>query len=84
MYFKISKYILNHKAISLLVLLQIAMILLLLIKLPAERCVSEFEFSTNNSSTDNSYIQLDSTHILRSGAYEVIIDYQIQVLIKIL
>ena len=78
MHFKISKYILKHKALSLLVLLQIAMILLLLIKLPAERCVSEFEFSTNNSSTDNSYIQLDSTHILRSGAYEVIIDYQIQ------
>lgn len=54
------------------------MILLLLVKLPAERCVSKFDFTTNNSSTDNMSVQLDCTPSLRSGAYGITINYQMQ------
>ena len=75
---KIRDFIFKHKWLSVVGLLQVAMILLLLVKLPAERCVSKFDFTTNNSSTDNMSVQLDCTPSLRSGAYGITIDYQMQ------
>ncbi len=72
---RINKHILRHKLLLALGLIQIAVILLLLIKLPASRCVNEFNFSSGNSSNDNRAIDLGKDFNLRSGAYELLIDY---------
>lgn len=75
---KIIKDILSHKLLFVLGIFQIAVILMLLIKLPAKRCTNELYFNSNNSSSDGTVITLDGTASLRSGAYEVIIDYNTQ------
>ena len=75
---KTIKIALKHKFSLLLVLAQLAVLMLLMVKLPVRRCVSEFNYNYDNSSENNNVKCLDGTAVLRSGAYEVTVDYELQ------
>ena len=69
---KTIKIALKHKFALVLVLAQIAVLMLLMVKLPVRRCVSEFNYNYDNSSENNNVKCLDGTAVLRSGAYEAV------------